>query len=60
MREDRDPVGIILVSLVFFMLYLFGVFSLREKNELSKRNETSKYKKPNTEGYIEHEESSKF
>ena len=44
MREDRDPVGIILVSLVFFMLYLFGVFSLREKNELGKRSETIKYK----------------
>lgn len=43
MREDRDPVGIILVSLVFFMLYLFGIFSLREKNTLDKRNEAIKY-----------------
>lgn len=38
MRENRDPVGIILVSLAFFMLYVFGTLSMRERNKLHKRS----------------------
>ena len=39
MRENRDPVGIILVSLSFFMLYVFGVLSIKERNRLYQKNQ---------------------
>jgi len=60
MRENRDPVGIVLVSIVLFMFYLFGVLSSREKDKLHKINDEIKYKKSDIVEYIHHGEYSEF
>lgn len=60
MRENRDPVGIFLVSILFFMLYFFGVLSSRERDKLHQKNEEIRYKKEERREYIHHEEHSKL
>ena len=60
MRENRDPVGIFLVSVLFFMLYFFGVLSSRERDKLYRKNEEIRYKKEERGGYIHHEEYPKL
>ena len=60
MRENRDPVGIFLVSILFFMLYFFGVLSSRERDKLYQKNEEIRYKKEKRREYIHREEHSKL